>query len=288
MQSQQDDTATTNLGTITLDNTDYTLPDSAQKEASSYTVTFRVAPNYVFHHWVATGSVSIANSVSQSTTLTVVGAGSIEAIYSLAPIQPHLFTDGFESGLFDVWAGTTATTGATTSVTSAMPHSGTYSGRFSVPSGSSSSARRAYAYENVGGLAELTASAYVYIEDGLPLSSGQNMWLIQFIDSGGSALASFGLRADSSGAHWAVQVGNYPYAIGSSGPSEGQWYLLEAYYTHAASGKTLILTVNGVEVASLIQNTSSANNVATARFGIDYYVTATSATVYMDDITIDG
>jgi hypothetical protein len=172
-----------------------------------------------------------------------------------------------------------------------MPHSGTYSGQFLANAGPSSPARRAYAYENVGGLAELVANAYVYIADGLSLANGQSMWLIQFVDSGGNALASFGVRADSSGLHWAVQYSSYPYAVAASSvaaPLEGQWYLLQAYYTHASTGKTIVLTVDGAEVASLTRNTYSSNNVANVRFGVDYYVNTSAAQVYIDDVTIDN
>jgi hypothetical protein len=290
LQSRQIDSSTTNLGTITCDGTKYALPNSASEATGTYTVSFSASLGYVFDHWVTGGSVSVANSNAQSTTLTISGIGSLAAIYSPTAPPTHLFADDFESGLFNAWTGTTTTTGATANVVLTMPHSGTYSGQFLVNAGPSSPARRAYAYENVDGLAELTASAYVYIADGLPLANGQSMWLIQFVDSGGNALASFGVRADSSGLHWAVQYSSYPYAVAASSvaaPLEGQWYLLQAYYTHASTGKTIVLTVNGAEVASLTRSTSSANNVANVRFGVDYYVNTSAAQVYLDDVTIN-
>jgi len=136
----------------------------------------------------------------------------------------------------------------------------------------------------------LYARAYVYIADGLPLANGQSMWLIQLEGPVGTVLASFGVRADSSGTKWAVQNGNSPFAVAASSvpaPVEGQWYLLQAYYTHASTGKTIVLTVNGAEVASLTRSTSSANNVANVRFGVDYYVNTSAAQVYLDDVTIN-
>ncbi|MCJ7769958.1 polysaccharide lyase, partial [Candidatus Bathyarchaeota archaeon] len=283
--------STNNLGSITFDGTNYTLPNSISKATGSYSISFTPSLGYVFDHWATTGSVSVAYPNAQSTTITVGGIGSLETVYSLAPIPVHLFADGFESGGFIAWSGTSITTGSSATVGSAKPHNGMYSAQFNVTSGSGTSARRAYSSVSGLSLAEVNASAYVYIAYGLPLTSGQNMWLIQFVDPSGNALASFGMRADASGTHWAVQSGNYPYAMAASAvptPSNGQWYLLEAYYTHSATGKTLILSVNGVEVVSLAQNTSAANNVATVRVGIDYYVTSTSAMIYVDDVTIDN
>ncbi|MDQ1281313.1 MAG: Flg new 2 protein [Thermoproteota archaeon] len=200
----------------------------------------------------------------------------------------HIFTNGFESGNFNAWTGTTTTTGGSATVVTSPHYSGTYSGQFSVNTGSGT--RRAYCYENLGGLTQLTASAYVYLASGLP-SSGQSTWLIQFVDSSGNALASYGIRADALGSHWAVQNGNTPFAMAASSvsaPVTGQWYLLQAYYTHSATGKTIVLTVNSQEVASLTQNTVNANNVANARFGIGYYIGSPAARVNIDDVTIDG
>jgi hypothetical protein len=100
-------------------------------------------------------------------------------------------------------------------------------------------------------------------------------------------LGSYGVIADGSGIWWAVQYAGYPSAIGASGPSGGGWYLLEAYFTHAASGPTLTLSVDDVEVASLEWDTSSSSAVASARFGIGYYTGAPAITVYVDDVTIN-
>jgi hypothetical protein len=87
-----------------------------------------------------------------------------------------------------------------------------------------------------------------------------------------------------------VQSGNYPYALAAHNvpaPTEGQWYLLEAHYTHAVTGKTMVLTVNGVEVASLSQNTVNANNIALVRFGLGYYAGHSVGSVYVDDIVLE-
>ena len=201
-----------------------------------------------------------------------------------------LFVDGFESGSFSQWTGTTTTTSSFASVDSDVFSSGSFSGRFTVNAGSS--IRRAYSYVDLGGLTELHAYAYVYIADGLPLSNGQNIWLIQFADFSGSAIASFGISNDGSGTKLAVQYyRGAAYAFAASSiplPSEGQWYLLGAHYIQSSTGKTIILTVNGVEAASLSQDTSSNNMVAFVRYGLAYYTGSSASTVYVDDVTINS
>ena len=199
------------------------------------------------------------------------------------------FEDGFESRDFSAWSGTTLMTGNTATVVSSPSYGGSFSAQFNVIAGAG--VRRAYVYENLSGQAELYASAYVYLADGLPLARDQNMWLIQFEGPVGTVLASFGVRADASSSRWAVQSGYHPYSLAGSSvalPAEGQWYLLRAYYTHASSGKTIILTVNGVEVAFLNQNTAAKSNITRARFGIGYYNTGSAASIYVDNVTVEN
>ena len=195
-----------------------------------------------------------------------------------------IFEDGFESGSFNAWNGTTQTTGGTSTVTSINPYSGAYSGQYAISSGTGT--RRAYSYVTLDNLEEVYAWAYVYIPSGFTLANGQKLFVIQFVDSSGSALASYGAIADSSGARWAVQYAGWPSTVGASIPSNGGWYLLQAYFTHASSGPTLVLSVNDVEAVSLSYNTSASNPVASARFGQTYYTGSNALTVNIDDARV--
>ena len=199
---------------------------------------------------------------------------------------PIIFADGFESGDFRAWTGVTNTTGGSANVVSSRPHSGSYSAQFNINSGNGT--RRAYCFKNLTSLSELYASAYVYVADGLPLANGQSLWLIQLTNSSDATVGSFGLRADASGTRWAIQYSNWPYILGASGLSEGNWYFVEAYYKNSGSGKTLTIYVDGVEVASLNQDTRSSNNVTAVRFGIGYYSGASAASVFIDDTSVNG
>jgi hypothetical protein len=255
--------------------------DTVYNKGTIVAVGAAASSGYSLTHWLLDNSnVGSANPY----VITMNGNHNLTAVF-VESASEHLFADGFESGSFVAWSGTTTTTGSSAIAVSTLHNTGTYSGQFTVGSGSGT--RRAYSYENLGGLAELTASAYVYVADGLPLVSDRSMWLFQFEGPVGTVLASFGIRADNTGSRWALQYGNTPYFIGTTGPSSGVWYLLEAYFTHAASGKTLALSVNGVEVASLSQNTVSASNVVRVRFGMTYFAGSSAATAYVDDVAID-
>lgn len=80
---------------------------------------------------------------------------------------------------------------------------------------------------------------------------------------------------------------NFEIIVTLQAPSAGQWYLLQAYYVHASSGPSIVLSVNGAVVASLNQDTSGANNVASIRFGIGYYDAGSATVAYIDDVTVE-
>ncbi len=270
--------------TIAVQGSGNTAPSIGAHQYSSgsiASITAYPSSGWNFSNWLLNGTN--VGSINQYN-LTMNANYYLTAIFT-ETIGEHLFDDGFESGDFDEWSGTITTSGGSATVTSNEKHTGTYSGQFHIDSGSGT--RRAYSYINLNNLSELYASAYIYIPS-LSLTSGQSLWLIQFADSSNSPLASYGVRADGSGTWWATQSGDYPYVLGSSGPSTAGWYLLEVYFTHASSGPTLLLTVNGVEVgASLNQDTSGFNNVGIARFGVGYYPGSSTIAVNVDDVSID-
>ena len=244
----------------------------------SVTLTASAAGGWMFTGW----SSDLSGSVNPES-ITMDGDKTVTATFTVIP-PPYLFADGFESGDFSEWTDTTTVSGST-SVTSSTVYNGVYSGQFDVIAGTS--ARRAYCHINLDNLDEVIARAYVYIPSSLSLASGQKLFVVQLRDSGSQPLASYGVIADGSGMSWAVQYANYPFALGTTVPSGGGWYLLEAYFTHASSGPTLVLSVDDAEVASLNQDTSGTNNVASAWFGNTYYTGSAALTVYVDDVAVD-
>jgi hypothetical protein len=196
----------------------------------------------------------------------------------------QIYTSGFETGNFGEWDGTYVTSGETASVVRSLPHDGVYHARFTTDG--SASIARAYCYKNVAGVSELYAQMYVYVDNGLPLTSWNALWLVQFRDSSGSVVASYGIKADASGTRWALMYsGQTAYA--SSGPQANTWYAVEAYFNKTASGKALVIYVDGQEVASLAVNTGSSNNVAQVRVGIAYNDPSYTFNIYIDTVTID-
>jgi len=194
------------------------------------------------------------------------------------------FESGFETGSFSEWDGTFVTGGESAAVVTTLPYQGTYHARFRTDGGASTA--RAYCIKSLAGMSEIHVRMYVYVRDGLPLSAGHALWLIQLEGSDGSLLASYGIKADQTGTKWACMRGS-SNAYAASGPGEGRWYLVEAVFKKASSGKTVILYVDGTEVASLSPATSSASSVAKAQVGIAYNNPGYAFDIYVDNVTID-
>ena len=242
-------------------------------------VELTAAPDelYFFEGWSGAASGN-----ENPTTITIYGDTIVSAEFELAPI--HLFSDGFESGDFSMWAGTGTEGSATTPiVTTNNPHAGTYCGQFAIAAGSGT--RRSYSIVNIDSLSEVYASAYVYIPSSLSLASGEKFFAIR-INNAAGALASYGVIADGSGMHWAVQYAGYPSALGTSAPTGGAWYLLQAHLVRTDTDVTLTLTVNDVEVATL-NYVVAATPATSVWFGSAYYTGAGALTVNVDDATVD-
>jgi hypothetical protein len=194
--------------------------------------------------------------------------------------QPTLYlADKFESGNFNKWSGYTATSGESIVINTFAPQSG-YHVRMTANGGVS----RSYIYKDISGASSAYAKMWVYVDDGLPLGTWNALWLVQFLDSSGSVLANYGIKANTGGTKWAAMKGD-TNTFSASTVANDKWYLVEAYYTQAASGKTISIYVDGVERASLYLDTS-ASSVSSIRLGIDYTDTWAYTRVYMSNVAI--
>lgn len=245
------------------------------------TLTPTANSDYEFAGWTGDG----INGVGNTRVITFTDNAEVTATFTQKP--PYLFDDDFESGNFAGWSGSaTEGTGSTAIVTTNNPHNGDYSGQFAITAGTGGTTRRAYSTINLDGLSEVYAWAYVYIPNDLSLANGQKLFVIRYNDAAGAALASYGVVADASGMHWAVQYAGWPVGLGTSSPSGGAWYLMEAYLSRTDTEVTLTLSVNDEEVATLTY-VASTTPVNSAWFGSAYYTGAGALTVYVDAVAIN-
>ena len=76
LESIEDTSATSSLGSIVFDGQSYTLPADLSKPEGTYEISYTAALGYVFDHWETSGDVSISGSA-----LIVTGDGILTAVY---------------------------------------------------------------------------------------------------------------------------------------------------------------------------------------------------------------
>jgi hypothetical protein len=193
-----------------------------------------------------------------------------------------VFKSDFETGDFRDWASTYTTSDSSATVYPFSQDS-SYSAGFTVPGGQSVS--RAYSYyKSMTGMSTATVSMNVFVAAGLPAEPWKALWLVQFISGNGLVLASYGIKDNSVTGKWATYSQDVT-SYATSGPTQGTWYRIDAYYSRAVSGETVTLCVNGVEVSHLNLDTSGSG-VAGVRCGIGYYDARPSGKVYIDNVLI--
>jgi len=93
-----------NLGSITFDSQTYDLSATFSKSDGTYKATANPPNGYDFDSWEHSGSISVTNSMSQTTDVTVSGDGSLKAVFSGINDPPVL-----SNGYVDPTTGDTST-----------------------------------------------------------------------------------------------------------------------------------------------------------------------------------
>ena len=204
------------------------------------------------------------------------------------PSSSIIFSDNFEANSFSRWDGQTTTTGESVYITRASwgapVYDGSYCARFRTD-GEYDTAR-SYVYKNVGSRSTIYARAEINFDTGLALDSWNALWTIQFIDSSGSIIASYGVRADRNSAKWACMYGDETH-YATFGPQQDRWYTVEAMFTRSSYGNTVAIYIDGTQAASFSVNTSGENNIAEVRIGIPYNAPGYTSAIYADSVVID-
>jgi len=89
LESRQSNDMSTNLGTITLASTTYTLPNGLQDPGVDFQITYNPASGFRFVRWENEGLVSFDDAGSRTTlarVLTDVGDVTIRAVYESIPV----------------------------------------------------------------------------------------------------------------------------------------------------------------------------------------------------------
>ena len=94
LRSEEDTGATSNLGSIIFNGTNYPLPANISKTEGSYSAEYLPASCYEFDHWEAYDGVHITGgNTSNPTTVTVDGEGTLKAVFGQMECTVTFYTE---------------------------------------------------------------------------------------------------------------------------------------------------------------------------------------------------
>jgi hypothetical protein len=196
--------------------------------------------NLIFDHSDMMSSASIGTSSALDKT----GLKLDVILQKTFDLDPVIFSDGFESGDFTAWTGST---GAKITVESLHPHHGTYNANVT----GSAAEDWSYAYQTISSSAITYARCYVKFAN-LNIPSGKNLQILG-LDYGSyqyNLVAS--VKNDSGTLKWFLSIGeasNWAGSVlGTHTPALDTWYCVEIERNVTNDIETLY--VDGVAEAS--------------------------------------
>ena len=192
------------------------------------------------------------------------------------------FADGFASGSFAAWDGTSVTSGEVATVTAAARYEGSYGALFS--SNGNGGTERASSYKAVPDVSELYVGGDVYVSQS-GIAQNDDRFYFMILKSGNNGVAYAGWRMTGGVVKWNLLVRSgtgWATAYSSSSPSLNRWYNVELHWTNNANGVGELL-VDGEVVCSISgRDTSAFGNADIIQFGLAEVYNCASTAVYAD------
>ena len=196
--------------------------------------------------------------------------------------DPTIFQDGFESGNFSAWTGTTIY-GATLTVVAEKPHHGTYSAKATI---TSNNGYASFYKDFSSPPTTVHARFYVYISS-LTVSSGGYFDVGSWWDASAS-VAFFTLRVYGTSRQLQIvyYVGSTSYtATSSTTLALNTWHCLEMKYVKSSTAGEYRVWLNGAEVTALTQ--TNKNTIYTPyRWRSIRATLSMTGTIYHDCVVI--
>jgi len=186
----------------------------------------------------------------------------------LAQYFTTLFEDGFESGDFSAWSGT-STSGGSIEVTTANPKSGNYNARANI---TGTGTRQVYCYKSGFDENIIHIRLYVQFHDALPETTSDSITILYARNKANTA-GLFQVGIGYSNSRW---LGNYRKAgvwtawnNASYTASLDTWYCIEtAYYVHATEGYFKVWLDGNLIYEDTNIDTSQNGNAGEVRVGV--------------------
>jgi len=226
-------------------------------------------------------------TIDSAATLTINGYTVILLQGEASSSAPTVFSDGFESGKFTAWDGTSTSPDEAASISSTLRRQGTYSATFAT--NGNTAFEGAYCYKTLSPQSELYATGYFYVTQSGIGTEDNRFYLIRF-KANGNNVAYAGWRMVGGMTKWSLIIRDgtgYVVASSSSNPTLNQWYSVQLHWVQDSTKGYGELYVDGVLVCSISgRNTANFGSVNMVRFGLAEVFNCRPTTVYCDDCKI--
>jgi len=222
------------------------------------------------------GKIYKVNLATGTSTVFLSGLNYPKAMASTTGI---ILSDGFESGSFSAWTGTSLTSGETATIVTTMAHHGTHSAKFTSNGGGGF--EYASCYKTVSSLSEIYARGYFRVTTSGIVENGDRISFIAFANASGNYAAYAGWGKTGGVLKWSLVLGSLT-AYSTASPSLNTWYCVELHWKKGTTTGLGELYVNGVKVCSITgKNTAPYGSISKAMFGLAL-LNCGSATAYCD------
>ncbi len=257
-----------------------TVPSGNQQYVAGSNASVTAYPNggYQLDHWeLDSSNVGDSNPI----IITMNSNHTLQAVFTTS--SSYIFQDGFDSGNFNAWSGTSVTGGDTLQPVTSTKHDGSY-GAHAVTSANGDNANVYY------DLASALPTVYTKVYVNLAAFEGDSYpVLIWYHTSGGSNPIAF-VRITPYGEGTAtLDVADYATSqVYSSDPftfSTNTWYSVELKATVGSSTGALQAWLNGESKIALSSLNMGTSNIGRISVGAAYSWGADN--LYFDTVTID-
>jgi len=217
---------------------------------------------------LGTSKLDLVESVISDTHGNAIAHNEVDGSFSNVAIL--VFNDGFESGSFSAWTGTSISSGETVAVVNTLWHHSTLSAKFT--SNGDSAPEMAYCYKTIASFTELYARGYFRVASSGIVNNDDRFYFIVF-RAGGYGVAFAGWRKVVGIVKWDLVIREgtgWLHASSTSSPSLNQWYCVELHWKKDVASGLGELWVDGSKVCSITgKNTAALGDVNLVRFGLD-------------------
>jgi beta-xylosidase len=246
---------------------------------------------------VQTGNIYSTNTIDlNGYTVILLQMTSTQPPTNSPPSQPPsnspsgslIFGDGFESGGFGVWSGTSVTSGETARVVGSVVREGSFAGLFSSNGGGGT--ERAYSFESLSSVkSELYAGGSVYVAGSGARDSNDRFYFV-ILRAGSDPVAFAGWRVSGGVVRWNLLIRDgtgWVDGYSGSSPAVGRWYDVEVHWKSAAGGLAELFVDGELACSVSGVNTAAFGGVSQVEFGLPELYGCSSTTVYADSFAIN-